>query len=691
MSFRYWVPLVSFLLLSLFSSFTWASVIYDASSRGMAVSGASSLTYALTVGTDSNRAMAVFVVVGNQCGDLYPTVSGVTYAGVALSQVASKDSTFTMCGGATSKPTRLSIWSLPAGTQPKSGTNNVVVTLSGALAATQVIHSAAVSAAGVDQTTTFTSNNVADAEATTPVTVTLGSSGLNDLVASFAYNGGSITGASSPQTLRQLLNINNVFTSNNSGLATAPGGTTSLSWDVDNTETDGMAAVSFKAATIANSVSLDAVGPDSNGAGGTGLTSITWSHTTSGTNRLLVATLAVDDAASLGDSTYTTSMTYNGVAMTSAAKVHTNNFTGGFVELFYLIAPDTGTHNVVATITGGTVNAEAGSVSFTGVDQTTPLRNLSTAAGNGQSNPSLTVSSAIGNMAITAIANGSSITSAGSDQNLLWKKNVTDDNGASNSAFSSAPGASAVPMSYAVTNDRWAMIGYDVVASGNSTASTPRVRHRSANETTASSTSITVPIAPTAAGDLLVVGAASTGTRTVSSVSDGTNAFTKATGAAGAGSTRGTDVWYLLKSTAGKTSITITFSGSAGTFTKEGYFWEVTGFTSPVFDAANKVTAAAPSNGITSGASVTSTAATGKNVFAVGVILTNGGIQANPYPGSSFKWGGDISTTNDAACSAFGSGSGTYQPLWADSGTAATASTATFKESTKVLHRVIQE
>ena len=86
------------------------------------------------------------------------------------------------------------------------------------------------------------------------------------------------------------------------------------------------------------------------------------------------------------------------ICMTSAGLVHSNNSTLGYVQLFSLKAPASGTHPVLVTLTGGTASLAAGSVSFTGVDQTTPVRNVTTSFGTGVS-PKVTVASAPGDMA----------------------------------------------------------------------------------------------------------------------------------------------------------------------------------------------------------------------------------------------------------------------------------------------------
>jgi hypothetical protein len=195
----------------------------------------------------------------------------------------------------------------------------------------------------------------------------------------------------------------------------------------------------------------------------------------------------------------------------------------------------------------------------------------------------------------------------------------------------------------------------------------------------ANSNQITITVTSTGAGRLLVVGTGNNGGRTVTGVSDGTNNFTRATNAAaGTGSLR-TDIWYLLNSSSGKTTITVTYSGTAGTFLKIGNVWEVSGFTAAAFDTANNI------NGVGSGttdtgATVTTTAAKG---FVVGEIITPASIAQNPKAGNEFTAGGDISPSgNDGAGASLISGTAaSHTPVWLDlaSGRNFMSSTAAFK------------
>jgi hypothetical protein len=93
-----------------------------------------------------------------------------------------------------------------------------------------------------------------------------------------------------------------------------------------------------------------------------GTSSLTFSHTCSGSDRVLfvgfVWSTSDDDV---------TGVTYNGVAMTLVAK----NLTGMNRYLYRLVAPATGANNVVINTTNGHT-IFAGAVSYTGADATQP-------------------------------------------------------------------------------------------------------------------------------------------------------------------------------------------------------------------------------------------------------------------------------------------------------------------------------
>lgn len=89
-------------------------------------------------------------------------------------------------------------------------------------------------------------------------------------------------------------------------------------------------------------------------------TSLTVSHTVAGSNRALVVGVIA------GASDIVTGVTYDGVAMT---RVDVRNNGNSTAYMYYLLAPNTGTHDYVISVSGGAVTINAEGLSLTGVKQ----------------------------------------------------------------------------------------------------------------------------------------------------------------------------------------------------------------------------------------------------------------------------------------------------------------------------------
>lgn len=167
-------------------------------------------------------------------------------------------------------------------------------------------------------------------------------------------------------------------------------------------------------------------------------TSLTYSHTTSGSDRLLVVTYQSGTSADR-----ITGITYGGVAMTKlGSSLQNTRFTG----YYYLLNPSLGANNVV--LTGSTSDViEAYSASYTGVNQT--------------GNPEASTSN---NNGLVNVAGGASLTSSVttlSDNAWLimsaWSfqdgisagANTTSFNG-TNSGFYDSNGAKSPPGSFSL-------------------------------------------------------------------------------------------------------------------------------------------------------------------------------------------------------------------------------------------------
>lgn len=207
-------------------------------------------------------------------------------------------------------------------------------------------------------------------------------------------------------------------------------------------------------------VAFDAVGPSSAGQSATATTTTSWSHTCTGSNRLLVVGVAVGANPSTG---ITTSATYNSVAMTSIGTQQSGTGSAfGYIQMFSLVAPATGA-NTVAVTTSATVDAlSAGSVSFTGVSQTTPLGTPVTAAGSSITPAATVTGTTAGNMVIDAACCGSAFSA--DTQTLQWRRNTNGNTGAGNGVQTTAAAGGSVAMSHTATADIWGVIAVEVLA-----------------------------------------------------------------------------------------------------------------------------------------------------------------------------------------------------------------------------------
>ena len=199
---------------------------------------------------------------------------------------------------------------------------------------------------------------------------------------------------------------------------------------------------------IAPAWAAPAVDATSTGTG-TG-SSITISHTTSGSQRLMLVGVSMANPSTRTVS----SVTYDGVSLSNVGST-ANPANGARVEIWKLVPPNTGTHNVVVTLSGSNA-ATVGVMTFTGVDQTTPLGTYASGSGDATSG-SATASSATGELVFDVVS------VKDTDQNLVpggsqtegWDLYIATD---ANGGGSTAAGASSVVMSWSWTSGTdWAI------------------------------------------------------------------------------------------------------------------------------------------------------------------------------------------------------------------------------------------
>jgi uncharacterized repeat protein (TIGR01451 family) len=186
--------------------------------------------------------------------------------------------------------------------------------------------------------------------------------------------------------------------------------------------------------------------------------SVTFAHTSTGSNLVLVVGVSMNIFG--GSASTVSGVTYNGVALTNAG-AHNDSANQRRTEIWYLIAPATGNHPVAVTLSIplGTVGTVIGATTFTGADQTSPIRTYASNDGNSDA-PNVDVASAINDMVLDtmATAGNRTVTSAGGSQVQRWALTTgalgTDVYGYG----STRAGASSVPMSEILSaNSPWSV------------------------------------------------------------------------------------------------------------------------------------------------------------------------------------------------------------------------------------------
>lgn len=209
-------------------------------------------------------------------------------------------------------------------------------------------------------------------------------------------------------------------------------------------------------------VAFDAVGP-AGGAGAASGSPISWTHICGASATMLLVGVSYDDFTF---STVTLGATYNGVAMTSLGAVNSNNNTAGFIQVFYLLNPTPGSNSVVVTRTAGSVAGMlGGSQSYTG---SSGAPTVTTAFGN-TTTPTVTVTSAAGDMAAAFMCDGQGFTAA--NQTLRYRRNDNTVTASGNIQGEDAAGAASVTLTgTTATADWWGAIGVNIPAGAGAAA-----------------------------------------------------------------------------------------------------------------------------------------------------------------------------------------------------------------------------
>lgn len=183
-------------------------------------------------------------------------------------------------------------------------------------------------------------------------------------------------------------------------------------------------------------------------------TSGSHSHTCAGTDRLLLELIA-------WRSTTVTVSTVAFNATESLTRLGGSDNAGIRTDIWYRIAPTATTANIDVTLSAAPSSWDAFGVSYTAVDQSTPLDTIQTATGSGSSQ-SLTVTSAAGDLTISIVGVrlGGDIT-----PNASQTQRGESTAGSITSCVSEEAGAASVAHDYTSVNaDTWSMSGVNINA-----------------------------------------------------------------------------------------------------------------------------------------------------------------------------------------------------------------------------------
>lgn len=184
-------------------------------------------------------------------------------------------------------------------------------------------------------------------------------------------------------------------------------------------------------------------------------TTLSWSHTVGGgPSRLLLVTVSIDDGKTVS------SVTYRGTNLTRLG-ARSNSSAIARVEMWYLVAPVSGTGSVTVKLSGE-ADVVAGAVSFSGVDPVTPFSGFVTAGstGSGSKNPAVSTSSSANDLVVAALAIdgtvGSFTPAIGTTER--WRRISSDQDIAG--AVLTASGATPNALSWTTSTAKiWAMAG----------------------------------------------------------------------------------------------------------------------------------------------------------------------------------------------------------------------------------------
>ena len=320
-------------------------------------------------------------------------------------------------------------------------------------------------------------------------------------------------------------------------------------------------------------MSLIARDASSQSQSGAGVGSLTWSHTCTGSERILF--VGAYDNSATDD---ITGVTYGGIAMTKIGASVAVPSSGDYQNLWYLIAPATGANDITISRSGSSGRIGGSAVSYTGADQTAPIDASTTNTAAAAASIATAVTSVTKNcwtLLIVSTDDGSD--SAGANSTYITapsgvlnspaiydgnaKKNIGSNSMTINSDGSANMATVMVSLKAATT------IAFDASSTGSGSGVT----------------SITYAHTCTGLNGILFVGVFDqSGGDNVSGVTYNSVAMTKVASVEQGTSTRWVSLWYLVAPATGANNVVVTRSSSSNSL--EGRALSYTGVlqTSPI-------------------------------------------------------------------------------------------------------------
>jgi hypothetical protein len=304
--------------------------------------------------------------------------------------------------------------------------------------------------------------------------------------------------ADAPGT-QDLTGVDFLSTVDDSGTADAAQATTEGNGDGDGGDNNSWTVTTTDGGGGGGCIAVDNVSTNS----GTGST-LTISHATSGTERLMIVTPQWNSGGGVNKNV--TSVTYNGILLTRQDGI--NQGDDAAIDIWTLVDPPTGTYNVVITYDVAPAFEHIGGViTLTGVDQSTPFGSVvlnSEGLAGTDVNATVVVPSAVDELVFAGVA-------AETPGAVTWQGSLPEHwhlsvgGNATVGAGATEPGSAPnVTMQWTAVNDHWAAAGISIRPSSScgANAVTSAVAEISPNTVTTSSTgnSFSYDIAVTIAG-----------------------------------------------------------------------------------------------------------------------------------------------------------------------------------------------